>query len=162
MRQSRLPKTNPQVAYPTIAVNAKIDALRGLHRYDEALALSAEAMKQLPNASLKGMKLQILITRAEIWEDLKQVAGRNCDWSHALRDARLLNYWRGITQVGGSLALAYEHEGRLPEALKTVDEAIEANTRIPDELYFVSEESSNQSRDCSEAWEANGIGRTVP
>jgi CHAT domain-containing protein len=128
---------NPQVAYPSIAVNAKIDALRGLHRYDEALALSAEAMKQLPNASLKGHELQILITRAEIWEDLNRWPAAIDDWSHALRDARLLNYWRGITQVGGSLALAYEHEGRLPEALKTVDEAIEANTRIPDELYFV-------------------------
>ncbi len=38
--------------------------------------------------------------------------------------------------MGGSLALAYEYEGRLPEALKTVEEAIEVNTRIPDELYF--------------------------
>ena len=31
------------VAYPSIAVNSKIDALRGLHRYREALALADEA-----------------------------------------------------------------------------------------------------------------------
>ncbi len=65
MRQSRLQRQIHRSRIPTIAVNAKIDALRGLHRYDEALALSAEAMKHLPNASSKGHELQILITRAE-------------------------------------------------------------------------------------------------
>ena len=52
-------------------------------------------------------------------------------------DARTLSFWRGITESGGFLALAYEHRGQLPEALKAVDEAIDANTHIPDELYFV-------------------------
>jgi tetratricopeptide (TPR) repeat protein len=58
---------NPDVAYPAIAVNSKVDALRGLHRYNEALDLSRQALARLPNASLKGQEFQILLSRAEVY-----------------------------------------------------------------------------------------------
>jgi cytochrome c len=38
-------KSIPSAAYPNVAVSAKIDALRGLRRYSEALALCAEAIR---------------------------------------------------------------------------------------------------------------------
>ncbi len=133
----KLAKANPDLAYPSIAVNSKIDALRGLRRYDEALALSADALAHLPNASLKGHEFQILMSRAEIYEDLNQWSQAIADCNRSLADARILSYWRGITEAGGFLALAHEHQGQLPEALTAINEAIDANTHIPDELYFV-------------------------
>jgi tetratricopeptide (TPR) repeat protein len=75
----KITTTHPEVAYPTIAVNSKIDALRGLQQYNEALALSRDALAHLPNASLKGHEFQILMSRAEIYEDLNQ-------WDLAIAD----------------------------------------------------------------------------
>ena len=129
----KIAKDHPDVAYPSIAVNSKIDALRGLRRYDEALALSADAMAHLQNASLKGHEFQILMTRAEVYEALNQWSQAVADCNRSLADARILSYWRGITEAGGFLALAYEHQGQLPEALKAINEAIDANTHTPDD-----------------------------
>jgi tetratricopeptide (TPR) repeat protein len=129
--------SNPEIAYPSIAVATKIDALRGLHRYNEALILSSDALAHLPNASLKGHELQILSSRAEVYEDLNQWDSAISDCNKAIECARTLSYWRGITEIGGFLAVAYEHQGELVKALSAVDEAIAANTHIPDELYFV-------------------------
>ena len=65
-------------------------------------------------------------------------------WDRAISDLTLssqyanqLSYWRGLTQVDGLLAKAYLHEGALQPALDAINEAIEANQKIPDELYFV-------------------------
>ena len=129
--------SNPEIGYPNIAVNAKVDALRGLHQYGDALGLANEALKHIPNSSLKGHQFEVLTTRAEIYEDLGQWPKAIADCKQALEFARGLEFWRGITQVGGFLALAYEHQGQLQEALTSVNEAIEANAHIPDELYFV-------------------------
>lgn len=133
----KLANANPYLAYPSIAVNSKIDALRGLRRHDEALALSADTLAHLQNASLKGHEFQILMSRADIYEDLNQWSQAIAGCNRSLVDARILSYWRGITEAGGFLTLAHEHQGQLPEALKAIDEAIGANTDITDELYFV-------------------------
>jgi tetratricopeptide (TPR) repeat protein len=45
--------------------------------------------------------------------------------------------YTGLLQTGGSLAALYEEQGRLEEALHTIDDAIDANKQIPDELYFL-------------------------
>jgi tetratricopeptide (TPR) repeat protein len=42
-----------------------------------------------------------------------------------------------LTQVDGSLATAYLHQGALQPALTAINDAIASNERIPDELYFV-------------------------
>lgn len=128
---------NPQVAYPSIAVNSKIDALRGLHRYDQALLLSDEAIRRLPASSLDAHLFQIFTSRGQIFSDMNRWEEAATVYSRALGYARHLQYWRGVAQTGGLLAQALEQKGRLKDALMAIDEAIEANKRLPQELYFV-------------------------
>ena len=130
-------KAHSEVGYPNIAINSKIDALRGLQRYTEALALANESLAQVPNPSLKGHYYQLYVSRAGVYENLNQWDKATADLTQALSYATGLEYWRGITEVGGHLAQAYEHQGNLGKALATVNQAIDANKRIPDELYFV-------------------------
>lgn len=61
-----LAQSNPQVAYPTIAVYAKIDALDGLGQYPEVLKLANESLKRLDRTPYDGHKAQVFLSRAEI------------------------------------------------------------------------------------------------
>lgn len=124
------------VAYPSIAINSKIDALRGLHRYDEALALSDQALHRLPQVALDAHLFQILTARGEIFTDQSRWKDAALEYDRALQYARHLSYWRGIAQTGGLLAEAYINEGQLNLALAAVNEALAANARLPRELYF--------------------------
>jgi CHAT domain-containing protein len=124
------------VAYPSIAVNSKIDALRGLRRYDEALALSEEAFHRLPPSGLDGHLFQILTSRGQIFTDQNRWNDAALAYDRALQYARRLSYWRGIAQTGGLLAEAYISEGQLNLALAAINEALAANARLPRELYF--------------------------
>ena len=124
-------------AYPTIAIDAKIEALSGLGRNDEALALAAEELRRVSAYHLAGHFYELYQTRAGVYEGMGQ-------WDRAISDLKLssqyanqLSYWRGLTQVYGLLAKAYLHQGALQSALDAIDKAIAANQRIPDELYFV-------------------------
>lgn len=125
-----------KVAYPSIAVNAKIDALRGLRNYPEALALADEAIRRLPATHLDAHLYQILTSKGEVYGDEENRSSAIAQYTAAMEYARHLGYWRGVVQTGGLLAKAYENEGKLSEGLKVIDEAIEANQRIPQELYF--------------------------
>ena len=124
------------VAYPSIAVDAKIDALRGLHRYDDALALSSEALNRLPQSSLDAHLFQILTARGEIFADQKRWSESTREYDKALQYARHLSYWRGIAQTGGLLAQAYMEQGQLTMALNVINGALAANAQLPRELYF--------------------------
>lgn len=124
------------VAYPSIAINSKIDALRGLHRYSEALALADQAIHRLPTRQLDAHLYQILTSKGEIYGDAGRWNDAIAQYKIALRYARNLKYWRGIVQTGGLLAEAYEKENRIPDALISIDEAIRANEMIPEELYL--------------------------
>lgn len=124
-------------AYPTIAVTAKVEALSGLGRNDEALALAAEDLRRVSAYDLAGHLYELYQTRAGVYERMGQ-------WDRAISDLTLssqyadrLSYWRGLTQVNGLLAEAYLHEGALQPALDAINQAIKANQKIPDELYFV-------------------------
>lgn len=128
---------SPGIAYPSIAFDSKIDALRGLHRYQAALALSDEVIRHLPGARLDAHLFQLLISKGQIYEDMGRWKDAARQYTLALDYAQRLSYWRGITQAGGLRARAYEHENELDEALISVDEAIAANTHLPYELYFV-------------------------
>lgn len=139
-------KSNPAVAFPAVAVSSKIDALRGLHRYQDALNLASQALAEIPSPTLKGHYYQILTSRASVYEDIGRWNNAIADFSQALSYATQLGYWRGITQVGGELAEAYEHQNDLQKALTAVDEAIAANKRIPDELYFVPRDLAIKAR----------------
>ena len=70
---------NPEVAYPSIAVYAKIEALAGLHQYDQALALANESLARLQTTRYDGQKAQVYITRGVVNQE------RN-DWDAAIAD----------------------------------------------------------------------------
>jgi len=123
-------------AYPTIATTAKIEALSGLGRNKEALALAAEEMQKVSAHHLAGHLYELLEVRAGVYERMGQWDQAVTDYTQAAQYAKQLSYWRGLTQLDGSLAKAYIHRGELQLALAAVDEAIAANERIPDELYF--------------------------
>jgi tetratricopeptide (TPR) repeat protein len=129
-------KDNPGVAYPIIAISSKIDALRSQHRYEEALGLSSQALTQIDPRE-RGHLYQIRVSQGQVYEDMGDGAKALSDYTDAIHDAAQLNYWRGITQAGGILARAYEHLGDFQSALKAIDQAIKANARISQELYFV-------------------------
>ena len=47
-----------------------------------------------------------------------------------------MHNFRGLTDVGGTLAQTYFDNGQLHEALDAINAAIQANTNIPNELYL--------------------------
>ena len=133
----QLARSIPNGPYPGIAVNSKIEALAGLDRYPEALALAQEALAHAEQQQAKGKLYQILETRADVYQQLGRWREAIADDVRAAQYARDLTYWRGLTQVAGSLARAYEHEGDLRNALTTIDDGLRANSQIRDELWFV-------------------------
>lgn len=124
-------------AYPTIAITAKIEALSGLGENREALALAGEEMQRVSGYHLAGHLYELYQTRAGVYERMGQWDQAVSDYGQAVQYAKQLSYWRGLTQVDGSLATAYLHQGALQPALSAINEAIASNERIPDELYFV-------------------------
>jgi CHAT domain-containing protein len=132
----KVSKDKPEVAYPTIAINAKIEALSGLGRNQEAMALASEAMQRSSNYHLAGHLYELYQARAGVYERMGDWNRASDDYLHAIQYAKQLSYWRGITEADGLLAKAYLRQGELRPALTAIEEAIEANKQIPDELYF--------------------------
>ncbi|MEA2259716.1 MAG: hypothetical protein QOJ51_2541 [Acidobacteriaceae bacterium] len=126
-----------KVAYPIIAVVAQVDALTGLHRYDEALDLVNTAINRMQGITYSTHKGDLYDSRGTIYSE-------RGNWNLAIRDylqslsyARKMDYYRGIANTGGMLAEAYEQNNDLKDALAMINTAIEANKRIPDELFLV-------------------------
>ncbi len=124
-------------AYPSIAITAKIEALSGLGENKEALALAADEMQRVSRYHLAGHLYELYETKARVYEQMGQWDQAVSDYAHAAEYAKQLSYWRGLTQADGLLARAYLRMGALHPALAAVNEAIAANEKIPDELYFV-------------------------
>ena len=125
-------------AYPTIAVNAKIEALSGLGRNQEALALAARRCARSPPTILRG--ISISSTRPEQactneWANGSQAVA---DLEQAVRvcEAALVLAW---ADAGGRHTCRGLHPSRrfASQLYAAINEAIEANENIPDELYFV-------------------------
>jgi hypothetical protein len=55
-------------AYPTIAITAKVEALSGLGRNNEALALAAEDLRRVSAYHLAGHLYELYQTRAGVYE----------------------------------------------------------------------------------------------
>jgi hypothetical protein len=68
----KVAKDTPGAAYPTIAITAKIGALRGLGRNQEALALAGEEMQRVGSYHLAGHFYDLYQTRAHVYERLGQ------------------------------------------------------------------------------------------
>jgi len=128
---------NPDVAYPSIAVATKIDALRGLNEKKEALALANTALARIPRGDLYSHYYQLLTSRGLIYQDQGDLPHAIADYHAALQDATRIDYWRGVCETSGYLARALGQNGQLHDALAAVNQAIEANKCIPDELYFL-------------------------
>jgi CHAT domain-containing protein len=131
-----LAKATPNAGYPSLAIDSKINALRGLKRFDEALTLWTDAIPVPQREHLRGHLYQLLETRAQIYQDMGKLPQATRDYAQAAEYARELGYWRGLTEVDGPLARAYENDNQLDLALTTINEALDANRRIPREMYF--------------------------
>jgi CHAT domain-containing protein len=127
---------HPQVAYPTLAVSTKIDALVGLHRNREAFELANDTLNRLKDGPFDGQRTQVYLSRGVIEADLGDRGAAVYDMRAALQLADHMHNYRGLTDVGGTLAQTYFDAGQLQEALKVIDAAIQANSEIPNELYL--------------------------
>jgi CHAT domain-containing protein len=128
---------NSKIAYPTIAIYAKIDALAGLHDYAQALQLANESLKRLEGTPYDGHKSQVLISRGSIERQQGNLTAAIADFQQVVSISQRIDNYRGIVDAGGELAIAYEQQHKLPDALNSIDAAISANTKISDELYLV-------------------------
>jgi CHAT domain-containing protein len=128
---------HPQLAYPTLAVSTKIDALVGLHRDREALDLANDTLNRLKDGPFDGQRTQVYLSRGVIKANLGDRAAAISDMKAALQLADHMHNYRGLTDVGGTLAQTYFDAGQLQEALNAIDAAIQANSKIPNELYLV-------------------------
>jgi CHAT domain-containing protein len=128
--------THPEVAYPTLAISTKIDALVGLRRYKEALQLANDTLGRLGDTPFDGQKTQVYLSRGTIEARLGDRNTAISDMQEALNLANHMHNFRGLTDVGGTLAQTYFDNGQLHEALDAINAAIQANTNIPNELYL--------------------------
>lgn len=127
----------PEMAYPTIAVTAKIQALSGLGKNQQALALATEELQRVSGYHFAGHLYELYQTRGRVYQDTGRFDLAVADYLQAANYANQLSYWRGLTQVDGLLANACLKQGNLQSALDSINAAISSNEHIPDELYFV-------------------------
>ena len=133
----KLAAANTSIAYPTIAVDAKIDALAGLHQTGPALLLAGEALKRLDGTLFDGERSAVLISRGEIYRDMGKSDAAINDLQRATVISQRIGNYRGIADAAGVLAQVFEERGDLKSGLSAINMAIEANTHIADELYLV-------------------------
>jgi CHAT domain-containing protein len=133
----KIANAHPEVGYPSIAMYTKIDALSGLHRYEEALKLANDCIHRLQGTLSDGQKTQLYVSRGFIDANRGDIKAAIADYSAALRLADQMHNFRGQTDAAGMLAQTYLDSGDLNDALHAVNSAIDANTHIPDELYLV-------------------------
>ena len=112
-------------AYPTIAVNAKIEALSGLGRYSEAFSLLAQEEDRERQYGRKPHMVELERLRGNAYGEVGDFARASEAYSGAMQQAEAVGYWRGVMQIGEQLAGVYESTGQLPLALSTVDRALE-------------------------------------
>ncbi len=123
-------------AYPTIAVNAKIEALSGLGQYSEAFSLLAQAEDRERQYGLMPHIVELERLRGNAYGEMGDLAHAGEAYSRAMQQAEAVGYWRGVMQIGDQLAGVYESTGQLPLALSTVDRALGASNHIPEEVYL--------------------------
>jgi CHAT domain-containing protein len=127
----------PGAPYPGMARAAEMQSLAGLKDYDGALRIAAESEAWAKSHSLFGQLVHIENNRADIYEKEGKTDLAINAYRSAIAYSKQIAYWRGVSEVGGSLAQALEKEEKLDEALAAVNDSLDANAKIPDELYFV-------------------------
>ena len=129
--------SHPQIAYPSIAYNTKIDALRGLRRAPEALKQADLYLGRLTPNRLDSHLFQLGLSKGQIYEDLGDSRSSEMEYGRALGYAHGVGFWRGIVQAGSLLADEQLHSRNLEGALAHIDDAISANEKLPQELYYL-------------------------
>jgi tetratricopeptide (TPR) repeat protein len=130
-------KNNPKVAQPYVAINAKVDCLSDLGRYQEALRLADEHTSRLRVQGYLGQLQSLLTSRSDALMRSGDENGAIRGYTEALRYARRLSSWRAINHIDGSLASAYEKVHDLQAALASIDDAISANKQASHEMFLV-------------------------
>lgn len=130
-------KNNPDIAYPTIAVYAEIDAYAGLQDYNQALALADASLKRLKGTPYDNHVAQVLISRGAVKAQQGDLSAAISDYRQAVAICQKDDNYRNIVDSAGRLAQAYLRQNKLPEAKEAIDVAIAANTKVPDELVYV-------------------------
>lgn len=97
--------SNPNVAYPTIAVYAKIDALTGLHQYAQALQLANASLARLQGTPYDGHKSQVYLSRGGIEREQGDLGAAIADYTEELAISRRIENYRGIVNGGGNWPL---------------------------------------------------------
>jgi len=100
----KIAQAHPEVAYPTLAISTKIDALVGLLRYKEALQLANDSLSRLKETPFDGQKTQIYLSRGTIEANLGDRNAAISDMLTAFGLADHMHNFRGLTNVGGTLA----------------------------------------------------------
>ena len=77
-------KNHPEIAYPTIAVYAKINALAGLHQYSQALQLANESLKRLERTPYDGHKTDVYAALGDIKREQGEFAGAIPEYQQAI------------------------------------------------------------------------------
>jgi tetratricopeptide (TPR) repeat protein len=133
----RTAQSTPGAPYPSIAKSTEVEILTNLGQYSDAMKVLDESEAWAASRHLEGHLCAAEINRGDLFTRLDKTDLAIAAYRHALQYASDLSFWRGFTSTGGALAKALVSEGHLDEALRTIDTALEANTHIPDELYFV-------------------------
>jgi CHAT domain-containing protein len=132
-----LADAHPEIARPMIAYAAKVDALVGLKRYDEALRLADHIVYLSRTRKIREHLAQALAAKASVLQAKGDWSGAIESYTDAITAVQSLDSWRSLNGIEAALAKAYEHQSQFDAALKAIDAAIAANRRTPDEIYFV-------------------------
>lgn len=132
-----LADSHPEIARPMIAYTAKVDALVGLKRYNEALRLADHIVDLSRARNLRENLAEGLAAKASVLEAEGDWSGAIHSYTDAVAAVQSVDSWRSPNEINAGLANAYEHQGQFGSALKAIDAAIAANKRTPDEIYFV-------------------------
>jgi CHAT domain-containing protein len=127
----------PHAPYPSMAESTKVEILTQTGKYAEAFKTLDESEAWALSHHLEGHLCAAEINRGDLWNRMGKTDLAIVSYRRALEYADHLSFWRGFTSTGGSLAKALASEGHLEEALQIIDRTLNANTHIPDELYFV-------------------------
>ncbi|MFL6446234.1 MAG: CHAT domain-containing protein [Bryobacteraceae bacterium] len=130
-------KNHPAVALPYVAISAKVDCLSDLGRPYEALELADQNISRLKNKRYFGQLQSILTSRSDVLMRSGDQDSAIAGYDEALGYARRLSSWRAINNIDGNLASAYEKKHDLSSALASIDDAINANTQTPREMFLV-------------------------
>jgi CHAT domain-containing protein len=152
----RIAATHQGVAYPTIAVYAKIDALVGLQRLDEALLMANDSLARLQPTPFDAHKAQVYLSRGNVYRERGDWNAAIEDYKDSVRFSTKIGNYRGIADASGLLAQAYVHAHDLPAALDAINAAIAANTKIPEELYLVPRNLATKAEILSQMGQAKG------